>query len=669
MNAGKTIEYIDQGKFVCTLCLQDRINKLHLLMLSNREVNIPLKRALIISDSVTDILKPRAALLARLKQAEDIRNTLKKHVKVQEIWELIKDENESYSHKYLAQLVFGQAIADEHVSALTRALFEDRLFFKMKDGRFLPNSEERVDQIIRQREEAALKEERLIQGSAWLLDILKGRQAEAPSCREYVVELLTGIAIYGSEASEFKHAKELLARAGISEMRHARDLLVRLGVWEEDENIDLLKLKIPTSFSDKQMDEASSLIKQELPLHDREDMRDLPTITIDSAATRDFDDAISLETDDDRFRLGIHIADVAELIYPDSILDREAKERTQSLYLSRRQISMLPANISEDALSLKEKSDRPAISLIVDLDKNINIMSYRFSESVIRVDRRLTYRFVNDTLTKKKDSLQAMYQIATSLKKQRLNQGALDLSLPDLMVKFDTSWTGTGPGPFTLEQESQNTPSRMIIAEFMILYNWLTARFLSDNHVPAPFRVQGKPGELILQGSKGYIYYVFQQRRKLSPLQINTSAGPHSGLGLDAYVQATSPLRRYFDLVAQRQIKKNINQAEPLYRERDLDEIRLSVSPTIKEAQMLKRNRQRYWILKFLSQYQGERYKAVVLDELRNKYRIVLTDFLLVTEINRQNGLLLNSGDEIWVELKKADPWEDLIRLAYIDLN
>ncbi len=697
MNEGRIIEYIDQSRFVCSLCLKDKGSKLHLLTLTNREVNLSFKRALLISDSVIDISMPREDMLECLKQEEHARNSYKDQVNVKDLWELIKDEDESFDHRYLTHLVFGESISDEHISALVRALFENRLFFKMKDGRFLPNSEERVEQIIRQREEDALREERLVNGANWIADVLKGKQPPPPACKDYVIDLLTQMALYGREAQEFKHGKELLSRAGTNTSR-AREILIRLGVWEEDENIDLLRLGFSVLFGKKVLEEAGSLKNRPLPLGGREDLRDLFTVTIDSAETRDFDDAVSLMFLENGYSLCIHIADVAQMIEVGGPIDDEAKTRAQSIYLPRRQIPMMPPEISEDLLSLTAGKDRLAVSLFVNMDRSCNILDYRFTQSIIRVDRRMTYNEVDEILNRLNPAqagsdtvpgegiaddlsegdeifpdkeqvnlFHEMYRIAILLQKKRMDMGALNLSLPDLQVRFDND--PEKRGKFTLALVPQDTPARTIIAEFMILYNCLAGRLCRDNDIPALFRAQAEPNELLSQDKKGHVFYVFQQRQKLSPLQITTTSAPHSGLGVDSYVQASSPLRRELDLVAQHQIKSFLDKTEAVYTHKELNEIKQSVLPTIKAGQMLSRNRQRYWTVKFLSQHIDKQYKAVVIHEMRNMYRVVLTDFLLVTEVKRKNGVLLNLGDEIWVAVKKADPWEGLLVIDYVGKN
>ncbi|HBF42782.1 MAG TPA: hypothetical protein DDW42_03980 [Desulfobacteraceae bacterium] len=675
MNQGKIVEYIDQGRLVCAVCLQDKGNRLHLLTSLNREVNLSAKRAVIISESAVKTLKPREELLENLRQTEETRIRIKGQINVKELWELIMDENESFEHKYLTQLIFGQDITDDHLSALVRALFENRLYFRMKDGRFLPNSEEKVNQIIRQREKDALKEKKLKHGSIWLSDVRLGKIPDDPPYKQDIIDLLVELVLYGKDAQDYKYGKELISRAGISGTKQTRDVLVKLGVWEEDENLDFIRSGVAISFTREQLDESSRLAGKEIDFQGREDLRDLPTLTIDGPLTRDFDDAVSLEIVDDILHLGIHIADVAAIINPHTILDQEAKDRASSIYFPRKQIPMIPTNLSQDTLSLKQGCDRPAISLLTHFDKGGNLLDYRLALSVIRVHHQLTYEQANKVIDgenlpaleihtdtgKLEGFLKEMFQMAQLLRQKRIDQDALILSLPDIQVLFDSN------SSVCLELVPQDTPSRMIIAEFMILYNWLAARFCRDNQIHILFRGQAEPNERFSVEESGYVYYVFKQRRKLSPLQINTIPGRHSGLGLDMYIQATSPIRRYLDLVAQRQISSFLQGIEPVFDGKKLEEIRLAVTPVLKSIQRFKQNRLRYWTLKFLSLHRSEKYMATVLDEIKNKYRIVLNNFLLVEQIKRQNGVIFNPGEKIFVKIKDVDPWDDLLRLEYID--
>ena len=658
MNQGKYIEYIDQGRFVCTICLQDKGSRLHLLTPSNREVNLSPKRAILVSGTPVDIERPREELLERLKDTVEIRKRLKGQIDAAELWELINEEKESFHHKYLAQLVFGESVTDDHISALVRALFEDHLYFRLKEGRFLPNSVKKINSIIEQREGEALREEKLTQGSAWLKETLQGKGIENFAAKEYVIELLTQLALYGNEAPDFKSGKELLSRAGISYFGEARALLVTLGVWDEDENLDLHKSGIEISFDQKNLDEAARLAMGGVEDAGREDLRHLHLLTIDGPVTRDFDDAISLEIEDDTLHLGVHIADVASVILPDSILDKGSAQRALSIYMPRRQIAMIPQILSEGSLSLKQGCDRKAISLLTRFEKTGLLVDFRFVPSVVCVRQNLTYDKVNEKLGSER-IFQEMHKMSRFLRENRNKEGALGLSLPELQIKSNED------SPLTLELVPQDTPSRIIVAEFMILYNWLAARFCRDEKIPALFRSQSEPSERLSLDDNGYLYYVFKQRRKLHPLVIDTSPKPHSGLGLDAYTQVTSPIRRYLDMVMQRQIGNALMKKGPFYNEKDLDDIRISVESLIKESGRMKRNRIRYWVLKYLRQQRGESYPALVLDELKSKYRILMKDFLLVADLKRDPRVALHPADRIRVQVKKADPWQDTLELTY----
>ncbi len=675
MNQGKIVEYINHGRFVSAICLQDKGKSLHLLTPSNREVNLSRKRAILISESTLSTEQPREELLEALRQAEEMRISLMDQIDIKGLWELIKDEKETFENKYLVHLVFGQDITDDHLSALIRVLFEDRLYFRMKDGRFLPNSVEKVEQILRQREEERQKEEKLIYGGAWLKDIQEGKEPDDPPHKEEIINLLIQLALYGSDATDAKYGKELLASAGISDIEKTREVLIKLGIWDEDENLDLLRFDVKTSFDEKQRDESVRLTGIKTSFDGRLDLRDLFALTIDGPFTLDFDDAVSLEAVDNELHLGIHIADVASVISAGSILDLEASKRGTSLYLPRRQIPMIPQELSHNTLSLLQSCNRLAISLLTRFEKNGKLLDYRFVPSVINVQGKLTYeeadgmlssesrfiQFDSEQAEKLKGMLQDMYHLSRRLLQERMRNDALRISLPELQVTFNEDFS------FYLKLDDQDTPSRMIIAELMILYNALAAKFCKDNQIPVLFRTQSEPAERLSEDEAGYIYYVFQQRRKLSPVHIETIAAAHSGLGLDAYIHATSPIRRYFDLVVQRQLRNFIMGEALDYDKKALEEIRIFVEPVIKNLQNIKRNRMRYWALKYLSRHKGEKFKAIVLDELRRRYRIVLTDFLLIAEIGRQEGVILNPGENITVNVKAADPWDDTLKLDYAD--
>ena len=658
MYEGRIIEYIDQGSFICTLCLRDKGNKLHLLTPTNREINLPSKRALLVSHGTADISRSRGELLTRLRETEETREGLKRQIELLELWELVRDEGDDFDGKYLAEICFGNTVTDDHISALFRSLFEDKLYFKMKDSRFFPNSEGRIEQILRQREEDRAREELLNLGGKWLSAVHADKTVQDPPCKEEIIRLLVDLAVFGKESSHFRYGKDLLLRAGISDIGKAKNFLIKLGVWNEDENLDLIRFDIRTTFNQGVIQASQQMIGLDVEETDREDLRDLAVFTIDGALTRDYDDALSVEIQGDEIHLGIHIADVASAIAQDSILDREASQRGSSLYLPCLQVPMLPHELSQDFLSLKQDCDRGALSLFCRFDKSGNLLDSRFTPSLIRVRRRLDYTHV-DTSYQEDETLNTLYRLSRILHKKRLDDGAMVLSLPDIAIQINAA------SMIDLIMVEQNTPARIMVAESMILYNCLAARFCRDKGVPILYRGQEPPGDRLPVDETNYVYFVFKQRRKLSPLMIDTAPRPHSGLGLDVYTNVSSPIRRYADLVVQRQILNVLLNKPPVYNAEDLEKIRMTLGSALKDLTMVKRNRLRYWLQKYLHQHEGEVFKAIVLIAMKSRFRLLMPDLLHVMDMKRHNGQDFKEGQAINIRIHKSDPWNDVLKVEY----
>jgi exoribonuclease-2 len=317
---------------------------------------------------------------------------------------------------------------------------------------------------------------------------------------------------------------------------------------------------------------------------------------------------------------------------------------------------MIPVALSQEALSLKQGCDRPALSLIAVLDRDGNLLESRFVQSLVRVEKQWTYDEVNESFDSE-PVLQEMRRLSQLMRQRRLEQGALVLSLPEIAVEVNAG------GAVVLHKVEQDTPSRGMVAEFMIFYNWLAARFCKEHQIPAIYRCQEAPAERLSPEEIKYVYYVFKQRRKLSPLSINTEPKPHSSLGVDMYTTVTSPIRRYYDLLVQRQIRNYLSRGAALYGREEIEKKRLVLDPLLKSIELLTRNSTRYWIQKYLAQHVGERFPALVLDVIRNKYRVLLTDVLLIAEVKRENGQTLHEGQEIMVKIRKSDPWEDYLKV------
>ncbi|MFN3533796.1 MAG: RNB domain-containing ribonuclease, partial [Desulfatiglandales bacterium] len=386
---GRIIEFIEDGKLFCAICLEEKSGRLHLLTSRNREINLSHRRVLHASSRSYSVDMGKEGLLSLLKEAEELRERLKSGIDVKELWETVNDQDE-IGFKDLAELVFGYNIGDEHISAVVRALFEDRVYFRLRENAFSPLPPQKVEEYFERLEEERRKKERVALFARGLKALFLGEEVEEDLKGE-IVKYLKDLVLFGKEAEEYEFIKEIFGELGEPDPKRARELLNGLGIWRDDEDLELLRSGLQLEFPQEIAKEATRLRRHRPQLNGREDLRDLPVFTVDGPKTRDFDDALSLEIRPDTLRLGIHISDVASIIRPQSPLDSVLMERASSLYLPTKYLPMIPPELSEDGLSLIEGLERPAISLFVDFDREFGILSFRFLPSMIKVEKQLTY--------------------------------------------------------------------------------------------------------------------------------------------------------------------------------------------------------------------------------------------------------------------------------------
>jgi exoribonuclease-2 len=200
----------------------------------------------------------------------------------------------------------------------------------------------------------------------------------------------------------------------------------------------------------------------------------------------------------------------------------------------------------------------------------------------------------------------------------------------------------------------------MLVAEIMIMANWLMARLLAEHGVPAIFRSQPAPRDRLYRGEEGTLFQHWMQRRLLSRFALGHGPEAHSGLGLNAYVTATSPIRKYFDLVTQRQMRAIFGLEDP-YTADEIDGILAALETPMASVGRLQAGRQRYWLLKYLEQRVGQKEEAIVLLRRRASYQILLTDYMLECDLPISGYLDLKPEDLVQVTLQKVNARKDVV--------
>jgi exoribonuclease-2 len=193
----------------------------------------------------------------------------------------------------------------------------------------------------------------------------------------------------------------------------------------------------------------------------------------------------------------------------------------------------------------------------------------------------------------------------------------------------------------------------------MIMANWMSARFLADHGVPAIFRSQPEPKARLYPGESDSLFLNYMQRKQVSRVIIGAEPEHHSGLGVNAYVTCTSPIRRYFDLVTQRQIKSILNMNAP-YTKEEILSVYQTLDQTIASVYKAQYLRQRYFLLKHLEQRKGEKTDAIVLEKRKDGYFALLKEYIIECKLPGK-GLKLNPQETIQVVIQHADPRKDLL--------
>ena len=378
--------------------------------------------------------------------------------------------------------------------------------------------------------------------------------------------------------------------------RPAEGRIVEVLGWPDDPEVEvqsiIRRFDLPHLFADDALAEAEGApsVVSHGDLKGRVDLRKMPTVTIDGETARDFDDAVSLRREGDKFRLWVSIADVSAYVKPGSALDREAYLRGTSVYFPDRCIPMLPEKLSNGICSLNPHVDRLTMTAEMLFDRSGNMLESSFYPSVINSTARLTYTIVkgiivdNDREIADKQRqvtpmLLEMKELALSLQAMRKQRGSIDFDLPEPEIIIGL--TGQTEGIIRAERNL----AHQLIEEFMLAANEAVARFITAREIPFLYRIHENPDPAKLRDFQefifgfGYEFKLVEERVKPAELQrllAEVDGRPeermlnyallrcmkqarysaenlgHFGLASACYCHFTSPIRRYPDLVVHR---------------------------------------------------------------------------------------------------------------------
>lgn len=414
---------------------------------------------------------------------------------------------------------------------------------------------------------------------------------------------------------------------------------------------------VKVDFSPQVLQEAGQL-PQQIPAEEgqkRADLRNLCTFTVDPVDAKDFDDALSIQRlANGLYRLGVHIADVSYYVTENTAIDKEAQERSTSIYPVDRVVPMLPERLSTNICSLRPDEDKLTISVFMDIDPKGEVTNYRIKPSLIRSRHRLTYNEVEAIydrsdpwiVSKYKDIEKYLFQLQElthQLIAMRDKKGRLDLDVPEPEIVFDSE------GKVTNVRRRMRLFSHRVVEEAMILANETIARRLHKQGLPAIYRIHDPPSpekmeELELQlfnfgikiplrqrvtqkqlqraiAQAERIQYGYIARRLILRAMMRAVYSPenqgHFGLASICYTHFTSPIRRYPDLMVHRIMHQalfdsGLSKPRRQYLERTLPSIARHASEMEQRAQEIEFEAIDIKSLEFMSTKLGEEFEGTV---------------------------------------------------------
>ena len=414
---------------------------------------------------------------------------------------------------------------------------------------------------------------------------------------------------------------------------------------------------IPSEFPVKVMNQAMRVPDhvQEADRDGRTDLTQLMTVTIDGEDAKDLDDAVSLTKEGNIYHLGVHIADVSNYVQGGSALDKEALKRGTSVYLADRVIPMLPERLSNGICSLNQGQDRLTLSCLMDIDENGTVVAHRIAETVIRVDRRMSYNQVRCILEDGDTEISREYkefvpmfflmkELSALLRSKRHNRGSIDFDFPESKIILNGAGRAIDVKPY-----EQNVATQ-IIEDFMLMANETVAKEYCQGEYPFVYRTHDNPDperveslltllrhqgiqvqkaceeitpkeiqEILeqIQGMPNEMMISRLMLRTMKQARYTTECSGHFGLAAKYYCHFTSPIRRYPDLQIHRIIRDNIRgrlQREGKtehYRE-ILEHVAEQSSVCERRAQEAERESDRLKKAEYMSYHLGEIFEGII---------------------------------------------------------
>lgn len=531
----------------------------------------------------------------------------------EEAWELFQDEKPEFQD--LVELIYGEYTVS---SAWSMFLLLNRSpYFKGTIGDIETTTPEEKEGRIKSANEKKAAEE------AWagFLERYKSGGISADTLCESDQRFIEELERYS--VGQLSNSRVLKAFGRVQTQENGHRLLMELKIknelWNPYPTRSDINMKIPENSV------------PELPDEERVDLTHFVSYAIDDEGNRDPDDAIGIDGDN----FWIHIADAASIVTPDSELDKVAASRVSTLYLPELTVPMLPRAVVE-LLGLGLNETSPAISFGFKYDSDGNLSDFRIVKSMVCV-KRTTYNEVANIINE--EPFNTISKITDRFFDVRKQNGAINLSLPEVQTKVVDNKVEIKPLP--------DLVSRKMVTESMVMVGFHTSKLLHEKGIAIPFVSQSGPDESVdLEDNWASMY---SGRRLMQRSRVSLAAAPHAGLGLDLYTRATSPLRRYSDLIVMMQIRLYLDSKEPLSEDEVLQKSAICDSLSGKLTGT-ERKSNMHWKLVYLMQNPNWIGEAFLVEILENRGIFLIPELALECRLPMKEELKLNSSVKVAVK-------------------
>lgn len=636
-------------------------DKLSILSEDGKRYSVePKKVVLLTGITVPETLTDSERKLEMRKWRRELEEK-KDSVDLETLWQCVVEERETVSFEEILELYSGA----EQVSAEQRflvfwAVDKNTVYLARGEDGYLVRSRDDVSMTLRTIELREERERRAQAAASWVRSVLSG---EAPSAVDEshgeFLELIERYVIDLDDYGRAKEAKSFLHEAGIKEVESAAEFLIKTGFWEKDDDPESKKIAFHFKHSQRALEEAETVLSVRGDFEGLTDRTDLEVFSVDSETTQDIDDAISFEVHEDRVTLGVHISNVAHFIGRGSFLDQGALERAETVYFPEGRVDMFPRELVSRKLSLTAGDPRPALSLFATFNKeDFTLIDYRFEATVIRVSKNLTYAEATEIFdqTQWGNSLVAL---TDSLRGTRMEKGAFIVQLPELKIGVRDR------DGISISKDYMGSPAHKVVSECMILMNRLSGDFFGKNAIPALFRSQSRDIEPEARElDPEDVLFPVKVIKHLKPSFVTSTPEIHKSLGVACYVQMTSPIRRYLDLVMQRQLISWLEEQNICYSESELEDTNTRVSLATREIKNAQRGRHRYWLIRYLLEKDIKGATGYVSSRGYNGFNVYIPEFLVELALSNAGGRVFDIGSELSLSIWGVDPLRRRIRVS-----